>query len=70
MPYRTEVELELFNVLGQKVTSLVSGPKTAGQHSVVWDGRFDNGRAAPSGIYFYRLRAGTVSRVGKMVLLK
>ncbi len=63
--------LEVFNILGQKVRTIFSGSLPAGSdQSVSWDGYTDAGRAAPSGIYFYRLLAGGKSLVRKMVLVK
>ncbi len=59
------VQLELFNVLGERVAVLVNAPQTAGHHSVVWDAR-----EFPSGIYFYRLKAGTFTAVRRMLLIK
>ncbi len=70
LPRSTEVELEVFNVLGEVVTTLVSATQPAGVYSVTWDGRLHNGRPAATGIYFYRLRAGPISLVRRMVLLK
>ncbi len=70
LPRKSRIELEILNILGQRVKSLKAGPSSAGYHRVIWDGRFDNGRTAPSGIYFYRLRSDDVSLVNKMVLVK
>ena len=70
VPYSSQVELEIFNILGQKVVTLVDGKVGAGNYSIEWNGRFSSGREAPSGIYFYRFRSGQISLVQKMVLLK
>ena len=64
-PLRQPVELDVFNVLGQKVTSLVNQELPAGRHTVVFDG---SGLA--SGVYLYRLKAGSNKETRKMVLLK
>jgi hypothetical protein len=66
----TEVSLTVYNVLGQKVRTLVTVEKQGGLVKVIWDGKDDRGRDLSSGIYFYRLRAGEVSQTRKMVLLK
>ena len=60
-----DVSLEIFNVLGQMVETLISGTMTAGEHELVW-----TGDDVPSGIYFYRLTAGEKSAVKKMALIK
>jgi len=68
--------MEVFNVLGQQVASLVNGTVGAGYHSIGWNGRDRSGRPASSGIYFYRLEAtglktGTAhEQLRKMLLLK
>jgi hypothetical protein len=70
LPSRANVTLELFNILGQRVRLLTSGALAAGDHRIEWDGNYDSGRPAPTGIYFYRLQAGSVSAVRKMILIK
>jgi hypothetical protein len=62
---RVDIQLEIFNILGQKVGGLAEGEFPAGNHFVIWDG--DN---LPSGVYFYRLTLenGSVSR--RMILLR
>ena len=64
------VLLEVFNVRGQRVATLVNEVKRPGKYSVAWNGREGNGRALGSGIYIYRLRAGFFSTTRKMMLLK
>ncbi|MCK4461496.1 MAG: T9SS type A sorting domain-containing protein, partial [candidate division Zixibacteria bacterium] len=66
----SHVELEVFNILGQKVRSLVDGYRNAGPHSEVWDGRDGGGQAVASGIYLYRLKTGTEQGTKKMVLVR
>jgi len=63
-------ELRVFNVRGQNIRRLVAGSLEAGEHSVVWDGRNDNGATVPSGIYFYKLTSGSFEGMQRMVLLK
>lgn len=65
LPAATNVQLEVFNLLGQKVATLIDGRRIAGNHSV----RFDASSMA-SGIYFYMLRAGEVTLQRKMTLIK
>lgn len=60
LKYKDRVELTVFDVSGRAVRHLVGGMKDAGHHEVVWDGRDDNGRGVPSGMYFYRMRAAGI----------
>ncbi len=67
---RADVVLEIFNVLGQTIHQVEIRGMSAGEHSLTWDGQTADGRDAPSGIFFYRLRAGDRTEVRKMILLK
>jgi len=62
--------VDIFNAKGQKVRTLVNETKAAGDHSIVWNGKDDSGRALGSGIYFFRLRSGSYSGSRKMLMLK
>jgi len=62
--------LIVYNVTGQKVRTLFDGQVQAGEQSVVWDGRDDDGGAVASGIYFYRLTTENETQTRKMVFLK
>jgi hypothetical protein len=64
------VVLDVYNIRGQKVVTLVDELKDAGRYSVNWDGTDAGGRRVSSGVYFYRMRAGEFSTVRKMVILK
>jgi hypothetical protein len=64
------VRLELFNLLGQHVRTLVDGPQAAGEYRVIWDATDDRGRRLPSGTYLVRLAAGDRVRSGKMTLVR
>jgi hypothetical protein len=70
LPVRGEVEVAVFNVLGQRVATLVCKTESAGEHTVVWNSTDDKGRPVASGVYFYRVRAGDEVQSRKMVLLK
>jgi len=64
-------ELVIYNIKGQKVKQLVSEQLSAGQYSVVWDGRDSNDKRVGSGIYFYKLNInGKIEAVKKCLLLK
>jgi len=70
LPSPQHVTLTVFNILGQRVKTIVDEDLQAGQYSRTWDGDDHQGHPAASGIYFYRLDAGEFSRSRKMVLLK
>ena len=70
LPEQSHATIEVFNVLGQRVRTLVSTIQPAGRHRVVWDGKDHQGKDVGSGIYFYRLQAGAFSESKKMVILK
>jgi len=64
------VSLEIFNVKGQKVRTLVNEVMTAGNHSVVWNGKDEAGKDAGSGVYFYRMTTPRYTATQKMILMK
>lgn len=66
----SEVELTVYNVLGQKVRSLYSGKLSAGMHKLEWNGRNDAGERLGSGIFFVNLRAAGRQQTVKAVLLR
>ncbi len=66
----SDVSVDVYNVLGENIRTLVFGRKTAGRHSILWNGRDENGEEVPSGIYFYRLATDEFSDTKKMLLLK
>ena len=64
------VSVEIFNMLGQQVHTLVQGNLQPGYYSMVWDGRNSAGRAVATGIYFYKLQVGGKVQVRRMTLVK
>jgi hypothetical protein len=70
LPQAQKVTLSVYNILGQKVATLVDGVVVAGMHVVTWNARDSEGIELPSGVYFYRLAARSYSETRKMVLLK
>ncbi|MBI2501832.1 MAG: T9SS type A sorting domain-containing protein [Candidatus Latescibacteria bacterium] len=70
VPQRQEVRLAIYDVLGQRVRTLVSGPLAPGFHTLVWDGRDDLAHQVAAGLYFYQLELGSFRQTRKMVLVK
>ena len=71
LPQAADVELTVYNVVGQAVRTLVAEHQSAGRYVVEWDATNDSGHSLSSGMYFYRLQAGGEFReVKKMLLLK
>ena len=65
LPMTSHVRLEIFNIAGQKVGTLIDGHLNAGHHTATWDGG-----DVSSGVYLYRLQAGVFDDTKKMILLK
>lgn len=64
-----EVELRVYNLLGQPVRRLLQRALPVGEHKVFWDGKDERGKAASSGVYFYQLRQGGFAQMRKLTLL-
>lgn len=64
------VTLDIYNLKGQRVKTLVNNYQDAGQHSVVWNGQDDQGNNVSSGVYFYKLKSGNYTSTRKMILMK
>jgi PKD repeat protein len=67
---RSNVTLEIFDVVGRLVRTLVNGEQLTGAHAAIWDGTNEVGIEASSGVYFYRLRANDFTMVRKLLLVK
>ncbi|MFH1335176.1 MAG: T9SS type A sorting domain-containing protein, partial [Candidatus Zixiibacteriota bacterium] len=70
VPKSSHVNIEIFNIVGQKVATVVDGDMKAGVYTADWNGRDENGKTVSSGIYFYRMQADDFSNMKKMVLVK
>jgi hypothetical protein len=66
----TQVKLDIYDVAGRRIASLVDAFQEEGEHDVIWNGRDGLGAPVASGIYFYRLSAGDISECRKMILLR
>ena len=69
IPASAHVRLEVFNLLGQRLATLVDGVRSAGAHTAQWDATDAAGRAVGAGVYIYRLSGGGVSVSRRMVLV-
>ncbi|MDI3503593.1 MAG: hypothetical protein PWP64_529 [Candidatus Cloacimonadota bacterium] len=65
-----DLKVEIYNIRGQKVTTLLSGKQDPGTMNLVWDGMDSHGRNMPSGIYFCRLKNGNTNQSIKLMLIK
>jgi hypothetical protein len=65
LPNQSQVTIDIYDILGRKVTTVENAVQPAGYHEVIW-----NAGALPSGVYFYKLQAGNFSESNKMILLK
>lgn len=70
LPKDTRVKITIYNILGQKVKTLVDEFQSAGHKRIVWDSKNDKGHEVASGIYFYKIKAGEFTDSKKMVILK
>ena len=70
VPARSHVTIEVFNILGQKIKTLVDEKKSAGEYYTTWDGDDSYGQKVSTGIYLYRFLAGDFVETKKMILLK
>jgi minor extracellular serine protease Vpr len=67
---KAQTTLEVFNILGQKIATLVDGVQEAGLHRIYWSAKTGNGPAISSGVYFYRLKSGAAVQTRTMLYIK
>ncbi|MFQ5824587.1 MAG: T9SS type A sorting domain-containing protein [bacterium] len=70
LPIKSKVELRIYNLLGQKIRTLVNQEQTAGTKTILWDSKNELGQTVSSGIYIYRMKAGHINKSRKMMFLK
>jgi flagellar hook assembly protein FlgD len=71
LPERTTIRVEVFDILGRKVSTLISNQElNAGQQRLVWNGKSDGGVQMVSGTYIYRISSDKYTISNKMMLLK
>jgi len=66
----SQVTLEIFNLLGQGVKTLVDVKQVAGEYSIQWNGKNEAGNSVPSGIYFYSLKIENFVKMRKMTFIR
>ena len=64
------VSIEIFNIRGQKIRALLNEDLEKGQHTIIWNGKGDDGNNVASGIYFYRMSIGDFNTTKRMLLMK
>ncbi|MBN1780322.1 T9SS type A sorting domain-containing protein [bacterium] len=70
LPKSGNVTLDVYNLVGEKVATLVDGSMSEGTHTVTWNSRDDSGRPVSNGIYLCKIQAGTYKNVIRMALIK
>lgn len=70
LPDRSQVRLEIYNALGNKIATLVNNTQSAGAYMVIWNGKDEHGNQMSSGIYFYRISADGFNQTRRMMLMK
>ncbi|MEA2095505.1 MAG: T9SS type A sorting domain-containing protein, partial [Candidatus Cloacimonadota bacterium] len=65
-----DVSIEVFNIKGQKVKTLINEQTEAGDHTIVWDGTDNNSQQVSSGMYFYKMKSSNYTSTKKMILMK
>jgi flagellar hook assembly protein FlgD len=70
LPDECRVSIDIYDLLGRKVSSIVNGYYQSGSHEVLWDGISGSGNDLPTGIYLYKFKADTFEETRKMILLK
>lgn len=70
LPQANKVELKIYNIFGQEVKKLVDKLQDAGYYEIVWNSDNNFGNQVASGVYFYRMHAGSFSETKKLILMK
>ena len=65
LPADSQVSLEIFNSIGQRIIQPIDGFQSKGEHSVRWDAK-----GMPAGVYYYSLRSGKQVQTGKVIIMK
>ena len=66
----SHVKIDIYNIKGQKVTTLLNEIRKPGVYNIVWNGIDDNGKNVGSGIYFYKMTTAEYTSTRRMIMLK
>ena len=70
LPKTSHVTIQVYNILGQEVLTLIDEKKDAGHYLIIWNGRDENDRGLASGVYFCLMKAQDFVQSKKMMILK
>ena len=70
LPVNTNVKIDVYNIRGQRVVTLLDETFNQGHHTAIWKGIDANGRSVGSGVYFYRIQTETETIINRMMLMK
>lgn len=70
MPRESDLRIEMFDITGRRVRTLVRDRRPSGFHAALWDGRDDGGGEVASGVYFLRMQAGSFDQTRRLVVIK
>ncbi|RKY55747.1 MAG: hypothetical protein DRP89_02660, partial [Candidatus Neomarinimicrobiota bacterium] len=70
LPVQSHVKLVIYNILGQKVRTLINEEKNVGYYRIIWDARSESGEQVSSGIYIYQIIAGDFIKTKRMILMR
>ncbi|SVA26739.1 uncharacterized protein METZ01_LOCUS79593 [marine metagenome] len=70
LPYQTDVNLSIYDILGNEVIVLVHQNQAPGTYNIIWDAVDRNGREVSGGVYFYRIKTREFTKTKKLILLK
>ncbi|OGB60287.1 MAG: hypothetical protein A2Y94_05995 [Caldithrix sp. RBG_13_44_9] len=70
IPQAVNVKVDIFDITGRRIRTLLDEPKVAGSYDVIWNGTDDTGNSVASGLYVYRLRAGDFIQSKKLLFMK
>ena len=70
LPYQTDVNLSIYDILGNEVIVLVHQNQSPGTYNIIWDAVDRNGREVSGGVYFYRIKKKEFTKTKKLIFLK